>query len=144
MLEDNFVFNELPGQIHLVLGNVGGILYVAHYQDRVGADPLQILPQGRNLIMTESCKRQQLYFANVIYWQVFVKSSKTVQLHDGVSEDPALDHSRVSQDHGSQPASVVGSQHPHPPLADEGEFLQNIPEVSRSEGWEVAVRSLLT
>ena len=49
VLEDNFVFNELPGQIHLVVGNVGGILYVGHYQYRVGADPLQILPQGRNL-----------------------------------------------------------------------------------------------
>ena len=75
---------------------------------------------------------------------MFVKPPKPVHLHDWVSEDPALEGSRVSQDHGSQPASILGSQHPHPPLADEGEFLQNIPEVSRSEGWEGAVRSLLT
>ena len=69
----------------------------------------------------------------MFYWQVFVKSSKTVQLHDGVREDPALNHSRVSQDHGSQPASILGSQHPHPPLADEGEFVQNISGVTTDQ-----------
>ena len=54
MLEDDFVFNELPRQIHLVLRNPGGVLYVGHYQYRVGPDPLQILPQGRDLVMSES------------------------------------------------------------------------------------------
>ena len=49
VLEHNFVFDKLPRQIHLVVCNVGGVLHVGNYQNRVGVDPLQILPQGRNL-----------------------------------------------------------------------------------------------
>ena len=67
------------------------------------------------------------------YGQMFVKPPEPVPLHDGVSEDPALDGSRVSQDHGSQPASILGSQHSHPPLAYEGEFVQNISEVTTDQ-----------